>query len=173
MTVMLRVAHRQDGRTTIQSTDEHAEFFTLGAMFDISYSNKKLIIKKDATGLATCRVPTSYQHEGITRMVYTTCLDSWIPGFAVDFAEFEIVGDSLVWDRPPVWMLAWGSAAPRANARDLAMKGFRMRLASCLRNHGNPQFVTQAASKSWAPKVLQPGDFMAVVKEFYPNGSRV
>jgi len=173
MTIILRVAHRVKGDTIIQATDEHARFFGIGDMFDVQYLNKQLIITKDPAGTTACHVPTAYQRDGITRMIGKSCLDKWIPGFAVDFAEFEEYGNTLVWTRPPVWQLPWGNKPPRNNRRAHAIKGLSMRLDSCVRNNGKPQFVTQAASNSWCKPSLKPGDWMTLVNNFFPNGSPV
>lgn len=173
MTITLRLAHRVKGDTIIQATDDNARFFGIGDRFNVQYLKKQLIITKDPAGKTVCRVPSAYQRDGFTRMLDKTCLDKWIPGFAVDFAYFEEYGNTLVWDRPPVWQLPWGTKPPTNNRREQALKGLSMRLDSCLRNSGKPQFVTQAASKSWCKQSLEPGDWMEAIKKFFPKGMPV
>lgn len=168
--IMLRLAHRNNGSTVIQATDEYAEYFKIGSHFLLQYADKRLMIAKTSTGSTVCRKPTAYRCGGYNQMLERVCLESWLPSFSIDFAQFEVEEGCLFWTRPPVWELPWTQQAPTRNAANRARHGFQMRLESCKRNNGKPQFVTQAAASSWAKGSMEAGDWARTVNSVYPKG---
>uniref|UniRef100_A0AAU7VFY0 Uncharacterized protein n=1 Tax=Dinoroseobacter phage vB_DshS_R26L TaxID=3161158 RepID=A0AAU7VFY0_9CAUD len=163
----LRIAHRLNGRTTIQSTDENSDYFELGARFDVIYQEKSIYLAKEPDGHHECREPGAYRAAGFSRAVSFCALEPWIPSFCVADAEFVIDDDLLVWERPPVWSLPWTTRAPQTRARDFAIHGLASRLKSARRNMIDPKRVTQAVP-AWAKSSMLAGDWKDTVAKFFP-----
>ena len=164
----LRIAHRINGRTMIQSTDENADYFELGARFDVIYTDKAIFLAKDRDGHHECQKPGAYMATGFSRSVTFRALEPWIPSFCVGDAEFVIDDELLVWERPPVWALPWSTRAPQTRAREAALHGFHSRLKSARRNLVDPKQVTTKVP-AWAKSSMLAGDWMDSVRKFFPQ----
>jgi len=168
--MFIRIAHRQNGRTTIQGGPNDAYYFTHGHRFDVTYleDEKALILSKDPKGQYSATEVGAYRTEGACANIVAEVLPEWLPAFCVNEAEFEEVGEMLVWRRPPVWALAFPQHAPRSSdaARIAAISGMSLRIASAARNLIDPASVTQTAP-AWVRSSMTAHDWQVVVSEFF------
>lgn len=159
----LRIAHRDRRDTTIQATDSDKDYFEIGSRYNAKYADNKIIISrtrfKNHTRGVLCAVPTSYRCEGYTRSINFSKLDRWIPAFSVNAAEFQIIGETIVWERPAVHLLPWPTKGPHTGARAAAFYGYASRLASAKR-HGLPTLEVTRAIPEWARAALQTDDWL-------------
>jgi len=168
----LRIAHRQAGTTTIQCGPELEHYFVLGCRFEAAYidDEKTLCVTKCATGSSTCHEPgTTYGKTGFTRAVCFTALPKSIPAFSIKDVEFSVTDDLLIWKRPPIWALGWPQRGRLSadETREATLDGMIARLRSAKRNMVDPRRVTEAVP-DWAKQSLERGEWMGLVKAFFP-----
>lgn len=161
---MLRIAHRNNGLTTIQGANELADYFAVGARFAVAYAQKTLMIAKEPDGEFVGSAVTDYHKEGFCSCIRFRALEEHLPSFSVMDAEFQVEDDLLTWTRPPVWALGWTQRAPNNLAREAAIHGFRSRLESAARNLISLSVVTKAVP-TWARSAMLAGDWQATLTQ--------
>ena len=167
--MLLRIAHRLNGRTTVQCDIKGQNYFVVGAFYDYSYldDEKTLVLSTghERTGALCSDASGCYRRSGMERAISFTCLPDWLPAFQVHSAEYDLVDEMIVWQRPPVWALHWTVQGPRTDRVAVARYGFEVRLASAKRNRIPLSEVTKNVPE-WALSVIGTDTWCALVKKY-------
>ena len=167
-----RIAHRINGRTTVQCGEGGENYFALHSFFDYTYldDEKALVLQPSNNGKgAFCDLPgRTYGRSDMTRAISFNCLPDWLPAFQVNEAVWDVIDDMMIWRRPPVWSLPWTKAAPGKDARAVAEYGLDVRLASAKRNMVPLKQVISLVP-AWPRKALGTDPWCEVVQKHAPR----
>lgn len=166
--MLVRIAHRLQGTTTIQTDESGEKFFIEGAFYDIVYleEDKLLLISRTDDEKATrCTYGGgAYRKSGITRQLIKSALPVGFPAFTMSVDNFNLDGDLLIWERPPIWELKWCHTTP-SGARDAALHNFETRLKSAQKNGVDLRRVTEAVPR-WARLAIGPESWSKLIREY-------